>query len=336
MVSIIAIDLAKNVFQLVGVNDRIQVAFEHRFRRAKFESFMTHHPPCVVVMEACFMAHYWGRRFQAMGHEVRLIPPQHVKPFVRGNKTDRNDALAIAEASRRPKLKFVAVKSVEQQQTLALHRIRERLKQQRTQLMNQTRALLAEFGLVMSKGHKAFREGLIHAIDTEQPTPAFTVILQQAYDEYQQINQRMTVIEQHIERVIERSPEAEILLSVPGIGPLTASAFIATVDRGQAFNSPREFAVWLGLTPKTESSGDKKRLGHITKRGDTYLRALLIQGANAALRWTKKRKDRFSRWANALLARRGRPIAIVAVAHKMARVAWTLLQRQTPFQAQAI
>ena len=336
MVSIIAIDLAKNVFQLVGVNDRIQPVFEHRFRRAKFEAFMHNHPLCTVVMEACFMAHYWGRRFQAMGHEVKLIPPQHVKPFVRGNKTDRNDALAIAEASRRPGLKCVPVKSVEQQQTLAQHRIRERLKHQRTQLMNQTRSLLAEFGMVMPQGHKAFREGLVQAIDQALPTPEFTEILRQTYDEYQQINQRMTLIEQHLERSVERSSDAEILRSIPGIGPLIASAFIATVDRGQAFKSPREFAVWLGLTPKTESSGDKRRIGHITKRGDTYLRTLLIQGANAALRWTAKRQDKFSQWANALVKRRGRAIAVVAVAHKIARLAWILLQRQTPFQAQTI
>ncbi len=195
MVSIIAIDLAKNVFQFVGVNDRTQPVFEHRLRRKKFELFMHKQSPCLVVMEACYMSHYWGRRFQAMGHEVKLIPPQHVKPFVRGNKTDRNDALAIAEAASRPKLKPVPVKSVEQQQTLAFHRIRERLKHQRTQLMNQTRSLLAEFGMVIDQGHKAFRAMLLQAIDHELPTPAFTEALRQTFDEYQQINQRMAVIE---------------------------------------------------------------------------------------------------------------------------------------------
>ena len=285
-----------------------------------------------VAMEACYMSHYWGRQFGSLGHEVQLIPAQHVKPFVRGNKNDRNDALAIAEAANRPNLRGVPMKTVEQQEVLALHRIRERLKRQRIQLMNQTRGLLAEFGLVFPKGHKAFRHALNDILNAERVSARFAEQLQQLRGEYERLSADLTHTNERIATFVAQTPSCAYLLSVPGIGPAIASAVVASVDKGQAFTSPREFAVWLGLTPGVAASGERWRPLGITKRGDRYLRTLYIHGARAALRWTRHRHDTFSRWANASVERRGYNKAVVAVAHKLARLSWVLLQRQIPFE----
>jgi transposase len=331
-VSIIAIDIAKNVFQVVGVDRAKRPVFEHRFRRQKLEIFMTRQAPARVVMEACYMAHYWGRRFEAMGHRVQLIPPQHVKPFVRGNKNDSNDALAIAEAADRPHLRFVPIKTEQQQEVLALHRIRERLKGQRVQLMNQTRGLLAEFGVVFPLGHAAFTRALIEVVDKQRISPRFAGIVMQLREEYLRLSEQLTLIDQEIAAGVAATPDCQILTSIPGVGPLIASGLVASIDRGQAFSNPRQFAVWLGLTPKQSASGDRERMGGITKRGDRYLRTLFIHGARSVIRWSRHRNDALSRWARAVVARRGIHKATVAVAHKLARLSWVLLQRQTAFE----
>jgi len=293
-------------------------------------------PPSRVVMEACYMAHYWGRCFTAMGHRVELLPAQHVKPFVRGNKNDANDALAIAEAADRPGLRAVPVKSVHQQEVLALHRLRERLKTQRIQLMNQTRGLLAEFGIVFAQGHAAFRK-MLAGLDQETAlSGCFKAALLRVAEEYWQLSAALAAVDADIAHFVEASPACGILMTVPGLGPINASALVASVDRGQAFANARAFAVWLGLTPKQSASGHRAVMGGISKRGDRYLRTLLIHGARATLRWARHRDDGLSRWINALVLRRGVQKATVAVAHRLARISWVLLQRNEPFKLDAM
>jgi transposase len=253
-ISTIAIDLAKSVFQLMLFDENHQVRQEKRLSRAAFQQFIQQHPPCKVVMEACYSAHYWGRELLKLGFQVLLIPAQHVTPFVRGNKNDRNDTLAIFEASQRPFIRPVPVKTEYQQEILMLHSIRDRLIAQRIALSNQTRGLLTDFGLVFSKGHKAFLEGVTALLDTE------------------------------LKRFIHDSPAAQILLSLPGVGPIIASAVAASVDKAQAFKSAKDFAVWLGLTPKQSASGLRSKMGGISKRGNHYLRKQLIHGARTLLR----------------------------------------------------
>lgn len=335
-ISIAGVDIAKSIFQVCGVGPRRQVLFNKRLSRKGLEGFLAQLPRCRVVMESCYMSHYWGRRCQALGHEVQLIPAQHVKPFVRGNKNDANDALAIVEASERPGLRSVPVKSVHQQEVLALHRIRERLKNQRIQLMNQTRGLLAEFGVVMAQGHASFRKAMAHLDQEENLTPRLKTALFRCAEEYRYMSGQLEAVEQELTAFVESTPACGLLLSMPGIGFINASALVASIDRGQAFQTPRQFAVWLGLTPKQNASGLRSTMGGISKRGDRYLRTQLIHAARSALRWCRRREDGFSRWANALVARRGVQKATVAVAHRMARIAWVLLQRNEPFRLDAM
>lgn len=330
--TIIGIDIAKTVFQVCGVDAHRRVVFNRRLSRRQLEAFMLRWPASRVVMEACYMAHYWGRRFEAMGHRVQLIPAQHVKPFVRGNKNDRNDALAIVEAADRPGLRYVPVKTAEQQEILALHRLRERLKAQRIQLTNQTRGLLAEFGIVFAQGHAAFRRMLVTVDERASWSPRFQATLARVADEYRRISEQLQSVDADIAAFVDTTPACAVLMSIPGIGVVNASALVAAVDRGQAFANARQFAVWLGLTPKQSASGQRAVMGGISKRGDRYLRTQLIHGARAMLRWARHRDDALSRWANALVQRRGVHKATVAVAHRLARICWVLLQRNESFR----
>ncbi len=329
--NLIAIDLAKSVFQVCVLDPHNSVLLNKQLSRSSLSKFLVQQEPSTIVMEACYSSHYWGRVCQELGHEPKLIPAQHVKPFLRGNKNDANDALAIAEASRRPKLRFVPVKTCQQQDLQSLHRLRERLTDSRRKLSNQTRGLLSEYGIVFPKGYGPFKKALPTALDNPLLSSVFKEQLQLIYQEFDQTSVRLLNLNKQIGAMAKQSPECQLLMSIPGIGPIIATAMLSSVDVKNHFQSAREFAVWLGLTPKQSSSGNRSIMLGITKRGDRYLRKQLIHGARAAMRTCRGRDDRLSLWVNDLIARRGLNKACVALAHKMARLCWILLQRNEPF-----
>lgn len=335
--SLIAIDLAKNTFQACVLNRHSKIIENTKLPRSKLLAFVLQHQPGDIAMESCYSANYWGRLFEKHGCTVKLIPAQHVKPFVRGNKNDKNDALAIAEASRRPNIQFVQVKTLAQQDMQSLHRIRERLLAARLRLSNQVRGLLSEYGIIMPKGHRAFTMHVAEIIDSEDDLigPTFQQELSYLLAEYHHYQHRIEHINEQIKRVAQNDELHQLLQSVPGIGPIIATAIVCTVGRGTQFTSANEFAVWLGLTPRQHASGDKSVQLSITKRGDRYLRKQFIHGSRAAMRWCRKRDDRLSHWTNALVARRGVNKACVALAHKLARICWAILRDQKPFNIES-
>lgn len=331
--NVIAIDLAKNVFQLCGMARDHKIIFNKQLRRQELAMFMAQQPAVAVAMEACYSSHYWARCFQAMGHRVTLIPAQHVTPFVRGNKSDRNDAVAIAEAAHRPSLRPVPVKSEEQQDIQCLHRWRERYLSQRTGLINQTRGLLSEFGIVAPQGLKAFRELLREASEPGEPrlSERLKAQLRQISDEYEAVIRRIRGLDQELAAIAAGNPLCQILLTIPGIGVINATALVSAIGNGSQFANGRELAVWLGLTPRQSSSGERLHSSGITKRGNRYLRKQLVHGARALLIRCKRKTDPLSNWVNQLVARRGVQKATVALAARLARLSWVLLHRQTPY-----
>lgn len=333
--NLIAIDLAKNVFQVCGMNTRQKVTFNKQLRRTELAAFMHNQPPLEVVMEACYSSHYWGRCFEAMGHTVKLLPAQHVAPFVRGNKSDHNDALAIAEAARRPHITPVPIKTVEQQDIQALHRLRERYVSQRTALINQTRGLLSEYGIIAPLGHKAFcvllRE--VSQPGARQLSTVLKIQVSQITDEYYGLTNRVKELTDTLKALAVANPLCERLMTIPGIGVINATAIVSAIGNGSQFANGREFAVWLGLTPRQFSSGESFKSAGITKRGNRYLRKQLVHGARAVLSRSKQKTDPLSRWINQLVARRGVQKACVALAARLARIAWVLLQRQENYNA---
>lgn len=331
---LIAIDLAKNVFQVCGMNSRLKVNINKSLRRSELIEFMSQQQPTEVAMEACYSSHYWARCFEQMGHSVRLLPAQFVTPFVRGNKSDRNDALAIAEASRRPNIRPVPIKSLEQQDLQALHRLRERYIRNRTGLTNQVRGLLSEYGIVAPQGRKAFCVllGEISAPDYQGITPLLKAQLNQVRDEYHLLTSRVNELDALLTRVVRENPLCRLLMTLPGVGVINATALYSAIGNGNQFNNGRELAVWLGLTPRQSGSGEKQTSSGITKRGNRYLRKQLVHGARAALFASRKKSDRLSCWVNRLEARRGFNKACVALASRIARIAWILLQRQESYK----
>ncbi len=328
----ISIDLAKNVFQACGVNEHIKPQFNKKLKRSELLSFMQQQLPTTVVMEACYSSHYWGREISKLGHEVKLIPAQHVTPFVRGNKNDANDALAIAEASQRANIRFVPVKTEHQQEIACLHRIREWLIKNKVGLSNQARGLLSEFGVVFPCGHKALLQGLNNVISESKYSARLQAMMADMLTEYHSILERLKKIEQQLRTFVDKCESGRILMSIPGIGFINASAFLAAIDKGQAFNTPREFAVWLGLTPRQYASGNINKMGGITKRGDAYLRKQLVHGARALVSRAAKRQDPLSLWANKLRTRKPFNQVAVAMAHRLARLMWILLTRQERYR----
>ena len=332
-ISTISIDLAKNVFQLMMFDDQHKIRQEKRLNRAAFLQFIQQHPPCKVVMESCYSANFWGRELQKLGFEVRLIPAQHVSPFVRGNKNDRNDALAIYEASQRPHIRPVPIKTEHQQEILMLHKIRERLIAERIALTNQTRGVLTDFGFVFKLGHQGFLEGLLE-LDPKDLSEITGMVVKNALDDYKRLRERQLQIEIALKKFISESAAAQILLTLPGVGPIIASAFAASIDKGQAFHSAKDFAVWLGLTPKQSASGLRSSMGGITKRGNNYLRKQLVHGARTLLRKASVKPDALNQWITELRCRKHINCVIVAIAHRLARLMWVLLTRNSSYQAQ--
>lgn len=334
--NVIAIDLAKNVFQVCGMTDRFKVDFNNVVKRKDLLHVIAQQPPAHVVMEACYSSHYWARRFQSLGHEVSLLPAQHVAPFVRGNKSDRNDALAIAEAYQRPNIIAVPIKSEEQQAILSLHRMRERYTSQRIGLTNQTRGLLSEYGVITPKGHKAFC-AMLSRISSPENTELPTLLKQQLSSitqEYAWHKQRLDELNQMLSSLATSNANCRLLLTIPGIGPINATAIVSVIGNGSQFNSGGEFAVWLGLTPKQFSSAESFKSTGISERGDRYLRKQLVHGARTVIRNSKNKTDKLDRWDRQLIARRGTQKATVGMAARLARLAWVLLQKQEPYQAQ--
>lgn len=330
----IGIDLAKNVFQVCGVNEHLKPQFNDKIQRKSLLKFMAKKEHTIVVMEACYSSNYWGREITKLGHEVKLIPAQHVTPFVRGNKNDRNDALAIVEASQRPYIRFVPVKTEYQQEINSLHRIRERLIRNRTAIINQIRGLLSEFGVIASAGKAELFKRLSNFIIDPKYTHQLRDMIGDLYSEHFAMSQHIEKIENRLKKFVADSPNGKILLSIPGIGFINASALLATIDKGQAFNNPREFGVWLGLTPQQYASGNTSRMGGITKRGDRYLRKQLIHGARTVVCHAKNKTDQLNQWANKLREKKSFNKTVVAMAHRLARLIWILLQRQEEYRPQ--
>ena len=288
-------------------------------------------------MEACGSANYWAREFIALGHEVKLIAPQYVKPYVKGNKNDYNDAEGIAEAAQRPSMRFVPIKSVEQQDVQNFHRQRERIKKERTALVNQVRGLLAEYGVIINKGVNTVRKGLPEILEDAENglTPLARELFAEHLEELQILDQRFKRCEKRIATLNQENEVCQRLIEMLGVGPITASAAYAAAGDGKEFVNGRHFSAWIGLVPGQHSTGGKTTLLGISKRGNSYLRTLFIHGARAVLRHSVNKRDRFSLWAQALLERRGHNKACVAVANKMARMAWVIMAKGETYRVAA-
>lgn len=321
------IDVAKSVLQVHGIDEHGKVVLRRQIRRSQLLLFFSRLEPCLIGMEACASSHYWARKLTALGHTVRLMAPQFVKPYRKNDKNDGNDAEAICEAVQRPNMRFVPVKSPQQQAELALHRIRRRLMGQRTALINQLRGLLAEYGVVLPQGANQVRSKLPALLEdgSESLPPLAVQLFRELYEELVQLEQRIAACDRRVERLYRANPVCHRLGEIEGIGALTATAFVATVAHAAQFKNGRQCAAWLGLVPKQDSTGGKTRLLGISKRGDVYLRTLLVHGARSAMRHTPKGDDPKSRWVEQLRKRRGENIAAVALAAKHARILWALM-----------
>ena len=335
-VTTLGIDLAKNIFQLHGVNRHGKPVLTKRVTRARLRETVANIPSCLIGMEACASAHYWAREFERLGHKVRLIAPQFVKPYVKSNKNDAHDAEAICEAVGRPHMRFVSVKTVAQQDIQAVHRIRERLVKTRTALVNQIRGLLAEYGVVIPLKNNAVSLALPRILEDAENglTTVGRELFADLYEQLQGLGQSVKKYDVQIERLFKSNPICQRLAEVEGVGPVTATALLAAGD-ANAFKNGRQMSAWVGLVPRQHSSGGKQTLLGISKRGDTYLRTLLIHGARAAVAAAKRKQDARSRWITALAERRGANIAAVALANKNMRILWALMVRGDEYRKAA-
>lgn len=333
-VTTVAVDLAKHVFQVHGVDASGKVIVARALRRRDVLPFFASLGPCLVGMEACCSAHHWARELAALGHEVKLIPPVYVKPFVRRQKNDANDAAAICEALFRPGLRFVKVRSVENQAVLMRHKAREMLVAQRTQLLNGLRGHLTEIGVIAAQGTRHMRSlgALICEGDASIPD-AVRAALMPLVEQITHLDAAIAAIDAGIAEEAKADPVASRLMTIPGIGPVTASALVATVGDPSGFSGPREFAAFLGLVPRQHSSGGKARLGRITKMGNAYLRKLLVVGAHAVLFHRARHDDPLRNWAGKLLEAKPFKLVAVALANKLARLAFALMRDRTRFAA---
>lgn len=333
-ITTVGIDLAKNVFQVHGVDGRGKVVLRKQLKRAEMSRFFANLPPCLIGMEACGSAHYWGRSLERFGHTIRLMAPQFVKPYVKSNKNDVADAEAICEAVGRPHMRFVPLKSVEQQSVLALHRVRQGFVRARTAQANQIRGLLGEVGLVIPRGIWRIAPQIPAMLETARnDLPAsFTALIERLTEHLKLLDRQVEEIHRQIIDWGRSSSLSQKLQKVPGIGPVTATALVATVGDARSFKNGRQMAAWLGLVPGQHSSGGKPKLLGISKRGDKYLRTLLIHGARAVLLRVKLRQSRGENsWLTGLLDRRHYNIAAVALANKNARILWALMAHGRDF-----
>ncbi len=331
----VGVDLSKQVFQVHGVDRHERVVWQRTLKRKNWiHEVCTHvRPGGEIGMEACAGAHHWAREFQSRGYEVKLIAPQFVKPYVKSNKTDRNDAEAICEAMSRPHMRFVAVKNTEQQDIQAVHRVRSELVRQRTSKANQIRGLVAEYGLVAPQRMTALRRAIPDWL--EDPgnglSGAFRRLLSGLWDDLRTLGRRVAELDDEIQAIAQAHPVAQRLQQLNGVGPVIATALLAALGDGSTYRKGRDFAVSVGLTPKQHSTGGKDRMLGISKRGDAYLRQLLVHGARAAVRTAARKDDALSRWIQSLLARKHTNVVVVALANKTARLAWAMVRQGTDY-----
>lgn len=335
-VSTIGLDLAKNVFQAHGANASGAVVFRKQLRRGKVLEFFARQPACLVAMEACGGSHYWAREIGKLGHTVRLIPPSYVKPFVKRSKNDAADAEAICEAAQRPTMRFVTVKSEKQQASTIVFRARDLLVRQRTQVINALRGHLAEYGLVVAHGpsHVAKLIDQVEDPHSNLPSPA-RLVLGLLIETLKTLNERIACLDVEIARRAREDENARRLATIPGIGPVTATALVALAPEATTFKRGRDFAAWLGLTPLQQSSGGKQKLGKTSKMGERTLRRLLIIGASAVVRQARKRGAPAGSWLDRMISRKTPMLVIVALANKMARIIWAMMTKGGVYRAPA-
>ncbi len=333
-VSTIGLDLAKNVFQVHGIDGSGETVIRRQLRRGQVLPFFKRLPPCLVGMEACATSHYWTREITALGHDVRMMPARYVKPYVKRNKNDAADAEAICEAVTRPSMRFVPVKTPAQQSILMLHRTRELFVRQRTMLVNALRAHLAEFGIVAGVGRNGL-EKLLEVIadeEDERVPPEARSCLLALRDQLALVKEQILEADRRILAWHRASELSRRLDDIPGVGPLIATALVASIPDPQAFRSGRDLSAWIGLVPKQNSTGGKERLGHISKAGNRYLRKLLVVGALSVIRRAKETGSTRRPWLVALMARRSTKVAAIALANKNARIAWAMMVRGTRYK----
>jgi transposase len=329
----VGIDLGKTVFHLIGMDESGKIVLRKRMSRSQLLAFMANVPECVVGMEASCGAHYISRELQKCGHVVRLIPAQYVRPFVKSQKNDYADAEAIAEAVQRPTMRFVPIKSDDQLDLQALHRVRDRLVERRTCLINQFRAFLLERGITARTGRERLRRELpgLLVLPEQSLSGRMYHLLERMVEEWNEIDKHIDELTADIEAIAKSDSACQRLLTIPGVGPLGATAMVAAIGNGAAFSKGREFATWLGLVPQQHSTGGKPKLLGISKRGNEYLRRLFVHGARSIVTCVKREKLPFGAWITGLEARAHRNVVLVAVANKLARIAWAVLSRCTRF-----
>ncbi|HYQ90813.1 MAG TPA: IS110 family transposase [Candidatus Competibacteraceae bacterium] len=333
-ITTIGLDLAKNVFQVHGMNERGQPVLKKQLKRAQVLPFFANLPPCVIGMEACGSAHYWARKLEQQGHTVKLMAPQFVKPYVKTNKHDAADAAAIGEAVSRPSMRFVPIKTGEQQAVLSLHRAREGFVKARTAQANQIRGLLAEYGIIIPQGIDHIAKRLPEILeDGENELPGvFRQLLQRLGGHLKELDRQVSELDAQIQRWHRENAASRRLAEIPGIGPITASALVASIGDAKGFENGRQLAAWLGLVPRQHSTGGKQTLLGISKRGDGYLRTLLIHGARAVIRVSAHKVGPADSWLTRLVGRRNKNVAAVALANKNARIVWALLAHNREYQ----
>ncbi|WP_281547365.1 IS110 family transposase [Pseudoalteromonas sp. PAR1] len=330
----IGLDIAKNIFHLVWLSNSGKVLKKKKLKRTNMEEYFCNLEPAIVVMEACGTSNYWAQSIQNYGHEVKVIAPQYVVPYRKGNKNDFNDAEAIAEASQRVNMRFVPIKSVEQQDIQLLHRIRERRIKCRTALVNQTRGLLAEYGISLSQGVNQVRKSIPDILEdaSNMLTPLSRRYIASLYDELIEVDKLITNLDSEIKALSHQIEQCQKLETMTGIGPIIATALYSAIGDGKTFKSGRHMAAWLGLVAKQHTTGDNPKLKGISKRGNTYLRTQLINGARAALVKSASKADKVSLWANNLRERLPFNKAVVALANKMARMAWAMTVKKETYK----
>lgn len=326
-IKVLGIDLAKDVFQLHGTDAKGNCVLKKRLSRQKLIEFTAKLKPCLIGIEACLGAHYWARVFDSKGHTAKIMAPKFVKPYIKANKNDANDAAGIAEAVTRPGMRFVAIKSIEQQDVLLLHRARELMMKQKIAQINQLRGLLVEFGVVIPRGVSNIKK-LTQILEDNQEklTERSMMIFTRMYEQIKNYDKELDCYDQQIVQTTKENALCEEIMEIEGVGSITASAFIATVGNANVFKNGRELAAWIGLVPRQHSSGNTTRLAGITKRGDTYLRKLLIQGARTVVQNCEKKKDRKNKWVADKKDRLGYNKAAVALANKNARIIWAMMK----------
>jgi transposase len=334
-ITTIGMDLAKNVMQVHGVDERGKAVLKKQLKRDQVASFFANLPACRVGMEACGSAHHWARKLEKLGHMVKLMAPQFVKPYVKTNKNDVADAEAICEAVSRPSMRFVPIKSGEQQAVLALHRARQGFVKARTAQANQIRGLLAEYGIIIPQGigHVAKRVPEILEDGENELRGVFRQLLARLAEHLNELDRQVGELEVQIQSWHRESEASRKLAQIPGIGPITASALVASIGDAKSFKNARQMAAWLGLVPRQHSTGGKPMLLGISKRGDAYLRTLLIHGARAVLRVAERKANYADSWLANLLSRRPKNVAAVALANKNARIVWALLAHNREYEA---